>query len=143
MIVRPRARLSVSLLALAVALATGAAWIVVYAPLQTSSTVTFTSTGETTTSTTTQSLLGTQGGGIVVLAVLPVIVLLVPTVAYLLRARRAFATTGVAALVLLAGFVLLTGFSIGLFYVPALVAFSVAVALALIPRLVPLELPQP
>ena len=107
-----------------------------YAPLITTTNVTFSPDG-TATRTSTRTLLEEQGTGIVVAAFAPVLVLLLPTVAYLSRARRAFLVSSATAVALLGMFVVLTGFSIGLLYVPALGALvaGVAVAVAAPPQL--------
>jgi len=66
-----------------------------------------------------RSLLQTEGASVLVAAGLPVLVALIPLAFAASRhARRA----EIASAVMLAGFVVVAGFSIGLFYLPAAVA---------------------
>ena len=118
-------KLGTLLLVTALLLAAAAAVVVLFAPLQTSTTVTF-STDGTTTHSTTRTLLADQGSAIAIFAMIPVVFVVVPTAAYAARARRVFLPLAAGAVVLLTVFVLLTGFSIGLLYGPALLALIAA-----------------
>ena len=83
-------------------------------------------TGEVETGWTTllgQIRAGEEDASVLVWLVVPIVVALVPLV--LARSRLALAARGVAAFLLLA-FAFVTGFSIGLFYVPSALAMVAA-----------------
>ena len=123
-----RRRTGAETLIVAVALAAAAAMVVVFAPLQRSTSMRTGTNGVTVTSTSSQSLLDTEGAGIAAVAAIPVVLCLLPLFGLVLRSDRVNRVVRIAAAVLLALFVFLTGFSIGLLYVPALVALIVATA---------------
>ena len=129
-------KLPTALLVLALLLAIAAALVVLFAPLQTSTTVTFSPDG-TATRTTTTSLLEEEGRRIVVFAVIPAVLVLIPVAVHAARARRAFLPAAAGAVLLLAVFVFLTGFSIGLLYGPALLTLIAALVVTAAPQPTP------
>lgn len=115
------------------ALAAIAALVVLFAPLQRSvSGVAEVSGGsrsaeQTNTSSSSQSLLESEGTGIIAIAAVPVFVTVLPLLAMRARSRHLFRRSVVAATMLIGLFVVATGFSIGLLYIPALAALVAAV----------------
>lgn len=122
-----------TIVGIAGALAAIAALVVLFAPLQRSvSGVAEVSSGarsaeQTTTSSSSQSLLESEGIGIIAIAAVPVIVTVLPLLAMRARSRYLFRRSVVAATMLIGLLVVATGFSIGLLFVPALAALVAAV----------------
>jgi hypothetical protein len=83
---------------------------------------------QSTTSSSSQSLLESEGTGIILIAAVPVIVTVLPLLAIRARSKGLFRRSLVAATLLIGLFVVATGFSIGLLYIPALAALVAAVA---------------
>lgn len=109
-------------------LAAAAMLFIVFAPLQRTSSAMTGSDGVVVTSSTTQSLLQSQGGWVLVVAAFPVALTVLPLFAGWSRRPRLFRSLLVGSTVVLGLFVLVSGFSIGLFYVPALIALVAAAA---------------
>lgn len=119
-------RRAARIVVLAGVLATVALVVAAFAPLQRSTSSVTDSTGLMQTTSDNRSLMDDQGPSILLVAALPAVVALVPLLAAWRRKPRLFRQMLVASTVLVALFVVATGFSIGLLYVPALVALMVA-----------------
>ncbi len=123
-----------TIVGIAGALAAIAALVVLFAPLQRSVSGVADvaggsrSAGRTTTSSSSHSLVETEGSGIILIAAVPVIVTLLPLLAIGARSRYLFRRSVVAATILMGLFVVATGFSIGLLYIPALAGLVAAAA---------------
>lgn len=121
-----------TIVGIAGALAAIAALIVLFAPLGESVSavaevsVGSETSGQMTTSSSSQSLLESEGPGVIPIALIPMIVSLLPLLALRARSYLFSRSLGVAT-VLLGLFVVATGFSIGLLYIPALAALGAAV----------------